>query len=67
MKMAEVPEIVLLSCLSPDKGHELGFFVKYTNVYMLGQTKYLINKMDDYIRVKTLMENSLGLKEIGMD
>jgi hypothetical protein len=67
MKMAEVAEILLQSFLSPNKGHELGFFVKYNNVYLLGQEKYLVINMVDYIRVKTLMKNSLCLKEIGMD
>jgi hypothetical protein len=67
MKMAEVAEIMLWSCLSPNKGHDLGFSVKYNNFYLLGKEKYLVINMVDYIRVKTLMKNSLCLKEIGMD
>ena len=67
MKMEEVAEIFLRRFLSPNKGHELVFLVKYNNVYLLGQEKYLVINMVDYIRVKTLMENYFFLKEIGMD
>jgi hypothetical protein len=67
MKMAEVAEILLWSCLSLDKGHELGCFIKYNSVYLLGQVEYLVTKMVEYIRVKTLTKNPLCLKEIGMD
>jgi hypothetical protein len=67
MKMEEVAEILLRRFLSPNKGHELVFLVKYNNVYLLGQEKYLVINMVDYIRVKTLTKNSLCLKEIGID
>jgi len=45
----------------------MGCFVKYNNVYLLGQEEYLVINMADYIRVKTLMKNFFYLKEIGMD
>jgi len=44
MKAAEVAKILLGSCLSSDKGHELGCFDKYNNVYLLGHAEYIVIK-----------------------